>query len=132
MQPYTQNIIFQVFERSNFVKYRQDLAWIDYTHCTVTVTLHESTRVPLSYWLMTSSFDHIRIYFATLDHPRLRPCIASFNLTLTSKERKHIWYSILFYLFLQKLLVFNPSMRMAADVAMNHQYFNDLNPSIKN
>ncbi|CAB3986415.1 cyclin-dependent-like kinase 5 [Paramuricea clavata] len=33
---------------------------------------------------------------------------------------------------LQKLLVFNPSMRMAADVAMNHQYFNDLNPSIKN
>jgi hypothetical protein len=50
-----------------------------------------------SYWLMTSFFDHIRIYFATLDHPRLRPCIASFNLTLTSKERKHIWYSILFY-----------------------------------
>jgi hypothetical protein len=36
------------------------------------------------------------------------------------------------YLSLQKLLVFNPSMRMAADVAMNHQYFNDLNPSIKN
>lgn len=33
---------------------------------------------------------------------------------------------------LQKLLVFNPSMRMAADVAMNHQYFNDLTPSIKN
>ncbi|XP_028397423.1 cyclin-dependent-like kinase 5 [Dendronephthya gigantea] len=33
---------------------------------------------------------------------------------------------------LQKLLVFNPLMRMAADVAMNHQYFNDLNPSIKN
>ncbi|XP_046846590.1 cyclin-dependent-like kinase 5 isoform X2 [Xenia sp. Carnegie-2017] len=33
---------------------------------------------------------------------------------------------------LQKLLVFNPSMRMAADVAMNHQYFNDVNPSVKN
>lgn len=33
---------------------------------------------------------------------------------------------------LQKLLVFNPLMRMAADVAMNHHYFSDLNSSIKN
>lgn len=33
---------------------------------------------------------------------------------------------------LQRLLVCNPMGRMCADDAMTHQYFSDLNPSIKN
>lgn len=33
---------------------------------------------------------------------------------------------------LQRLLVCNPALRLSADEAMTHSYFNDLNPAIKN
>lgn len=32
----------------------------------------------------------------------------------------------------QRLLVCNPALRLSADEAMAHPYFNDLNPAIKN
>ena len=95
------------------------------------VVSHQSKPMPKSIPVCASGWTTLKLSVGTAWKWLLRPFQG--KAIMRSDGHIHAWWLLWQYwqLLLQNLLVCNPAHRMSADEGMQHLYFSDLNPAIK-